>query len=63
VRLRVTARNERCRVIDLAQDGVEETARWLKPLGERRDACIAVYAQVVEPGELRVGDPVRVEAR
>lgn len=61
VRLRVTARNERCRVIDLAQDGVEETARWLKPLGERRDACIAVYAQVVEPGELRVGDPVRVD--
>jgi len=62
VRLRVAARNERCRVIDLAQDGVEDAARWLKPLGERRDACIAVYAHVVEPGELRVGDPVRVDA-
>ncbi|MFP5359736.1 MAG: MOSC domain-containing protein [Actinomycetes bacterium] len=62
VRLRVAARNERCRVIDLAQDGVEETARWLKPLGERRDACLAVYAHVVGPGELRVGDPVRVDA-
>ncbi|WP_062299454.1 MOSC domain-containing protein [Demequina maris] len=58
VRLRAVKRNERCRVIDLAQDGVAESARFLKPLGERRDACVAVYCEVVEPGEIRVGDAV-----
>ncbi|WP_062314183.1 MOSC domain-containing protein [Demequina rhizosphaerae] len=57
-RLRATKRNARCRVIDLAQNGVTETARFLKPLGERRDACVAVYCEVVEPGEIRLGDPV-----
>jgi len=57
-RLRVTKRNERCRVIDLAQDGLSESARWLKPLGERRDACVAVYAEVVVPGRVAVGDAV-----
>ncbi len=58
VRLRVTKRNERCRVIDLAQNGVQESAHWLKPLGDRRDACIAVYCDVVVPGELALGDRV-----
>lgn len=58
VRMRVTKRNERCRVIDLAQDGVGESARWLKPLGERRGACVAVYAEVLDPGVLALGDPV-----
>ncbi|MDN4475145.1 MOSC domain-containing protein [Demequina sp. SYSU T00192] len=58
VRLRATKRNGRCRVIDLAQDGLGATARFLKPLGDRRDACVAVYCEVVEPGEVRVGDPV-----
>ncbi|WP_062305550.1 MOSC domain-containing protein [Demequina subtropica] len=56
--LELTKRNERCRVIDLAQNGVEQTTRWLKPLGERRDACVAVYARVVEPGRVSVGDRV-----
>ena len=58
MRLRVTKRNERCRVIDLAQDGISESARWLKPLGERRDACVAVYAEIDVPGRVAVGDAV-----
>ncbi|WP_062290211.1 MOSC domain-containing protein [Demequina phytophila] len=62
VRLRAVKRNERCRVIDLAQNGAEGTTRWLKPLGERRDACVAVYCEVAVPGVMRVGDAVTVVA-
>lgn len=53
--LRAVKRNERCRVIDQAQDGVESPARFLKPLGESREACVAVYCEVERPGVLRVG--------
>lgn len=51
-------RAERCRTIDLAQDGLSASTRWLKPLGQERDLCLAVYASVVTPGTLSVGDAV-----
>lgn len=57
--LRPTSRITRCRVIDLAQDGIEEGTRWLKPLGDRRDARVAIYLDVVKPGVVRIGDVVR----
>jgi uncharacterized protein len=59
VRLRVVERVERCRTIDLAQDGVTTTTPWLKALGGSRELCVAVYADVVRPGVLAVGAPVR----
>jgi uncharacterized protein len=58
VRLRVTERIERCRTIDLEQDGVTGTTRWLTALGAERDLCVGVYAEVVEPGTLARGDAV-----
>ncbi|MDN4477866.1 MOSC domain-containing protein [Demequina sp. SYSU T00039] len=58
VALDVVKRNTRCRVIDQAQNGATERTRWLKPLGDRRDGCVAVYATVATPGIVRVGDPV-----
>ncbi len=58
--LDVVRRNTRCRVIDLDQNGAGSSTRWLKPLGEQRDAKIAVYAEVNTPNELRLGDSVRV---
>ncbi|OMH37090.1 MOSC domain-containing protein [Tersicoccus sp. Bi-70] len=60
--LRVVARIERCRTIDVAQDGADARHRWLKPLGTTRDLCMGVYAEVLEPGGLRVGDDVTVRA-
>jgi uncharacterized protein len=60
VRLAVVERVERCRTIDLAQDGVTSTTPWLKALGRSRDLCVAVYADVVGPGTVTVGDAVRV---
>ena len=59
VRLAVVERVERCRTIDLAQDGVATTTRWLKALGTSRELCVAVYAEVRRPGTLAVGDDVR----
>lgn len=59
VRLAVVERVERCRTIDLAQDGVTTTTPWLKALGGSRELCVAVYADVVGPGTVTVGDVVR----
>ncbi len=58
--LRVVQRVERCRTIDLAQDGAAAVGRWLQPLGGERDLRVAVYADVVAPGVVRVGDDVGV---
>lgn len=58
VRLVLVEPVPRCRTIDLAQDGVATTERWLLPLGRERDACLAVYADVVVPGTVAVGDAV-----
>jgi uncharacterized protein YcbX len=60
VRLAVLERVERCRTIDLAQDGVATTTPWLKALGGGRELCVAVYADVVTPGAVAVGDEVVV---
>ena len=53
-------RIERCRTIDLAQDGVAEPTRWLKQLGERRNLRLAVYCDVSRIGTVSVGDHVTV---
>ena len=60
VRLAVVERVERCRTVDLAQDGVATTTPWLRALGASRELCVAVYADVVGPGSVAVGDAVSV---
>jgi uncharacterized protein YcbX len=62
VRFHVARRIERCRTIDLAQDGVTSTTPWLKALGATRDVRVAVYCDVLEPGVLSVGDTVSVSS-
>ena len=57
-RLRVVERVPRCRMVDLDQDGARADSGWLRPLAAERDGCLAVYADVVAPGVVRVGDPV-----
>lgn len=59
-RITVTERVERCRTIDLPQDGVAPQTRWLAGLGRERDVQVAVYAEVVTPGTIRLGDTVVV---
>jgi uncharacterized protein YcbX len=59
-RLRVVRRVERCRMIDIAQDGLPPEGRWLTSLADTRDMRLAVYLDVVDPGTVRVGDEVVV---
>lgn len=56
--LRVVERVERCRVVDLAQDGVTTTTPMLRALADHRELSLAVYADVVTPGRISRGDPV-----
>lgn len=58
VELDVVQRVERCRTIDVAQDGVTARGRWLKPLAAERDMYAAVYADVRTPGVIALGDQV-----
>jgi uncharacterized protein len=58
--LRVVERIPRCRTIDVPQDGVEPQVRWLTRLSQERDMCAGVYADVLTPGWMAVGDVVRV---
>jgi uncharacterized protein len=56
--LSVVDRTPRCRMVDIAQDGVEPGAQWLKPLGSERDLMVGIYAEVRTPGRISVGDSV-----
>lgn len=60
VELAVDRRLERCRMVDLAQDGVASTTPMLKALGQSRDVCLAMLTDVATPGHLGVGDVVTV---
>jgi uncharacterized protein YcbX len=60
VRLSPVERIERCRMIDIAQEGLPRDGRWLKALTATREMSLGVYLEVVEPGAVRVGDEVRV---
>ena len=61
--LQVVERIERCRVVDLAQDGVTTRTTLLKTLGEHRDLCLGVYADVVRQGLVAIGDPIGCTGR
>jgi uncharacterized protein len=59
VRLTPVKRIERCRMVDVAQEGLPREGRWLKALTDAREMCLGVYLDVVQPGTLAVGDEVR----
>lgn len=58
VRLTPVERIERCRMIDIAQEGLGREGGWLKALTETRDMSLGIYLDVARPGTLRVGDEV-----
>jgi hypothetical protein len=60
VRLRPVERIERCRMIDVAQEGLPQEGRWLKSLTAAREMCLGVYLDVAQPGTLATGDEVVV---
>lgn len=60
--LRVVERVPRCRTVDVAQDGVDPREPWLRRLGQERDLCLAVYADVAHAGSVAVGDRIQGRA-
>ena len=56
--LYIADRVPRCRMIDIAQDGVVPNGKWLGRLAAERNLHLAVYADVTAPGEIAVGDHV-----
>ena len=43
------------------QDGLARAPRLLRFLVERNETMLGVYANVVSPGTIRIGDTVRIE--
>lgn len=58
VRLRVDRPNSRCVVIDIDPASGHRTPGLLRTVTAERGACAGVYATVVTPGPVRVGDLV-----
>jgi hypothetical protein len=54
--LRVTDLVERCAMVDFAQSELPFDASVLRFLAQHNDAMLGVYADVVTPGVVRVGD-------
>ena len=58
--VRVDARDGRCVVVDVDPDSGCVDASLLKVIGRLRQARAGVYGTIVQPGLVRIGDPVRV---
>ena len=54
--LRVTDRVERCAMVDYAQSDLPYDAGVLRFIARENEAMLGVYADVVTPGVIRVGD-------
>jgi uncharacterized protein len=55
-------RIERCRMIDIAQEGLPREGRWLKALTGAREMCLGIYLDVAQPGRVALGDAVTFRA-
>jgi uncharacterized protein YcbX len=59
VHLTPVRRIERCRMIDVAQEGLPREGRWLKRLTDAREMRLGIYLDVSRPGAIAVGDVVQ----
>jgi uncharacterized protein YcbX len=60
--IRVTLRDLRCMMINLDPETGAQDARVLKTVVRLNETCAGVYATVVRPGRIRVGDHVTFAA-
>lgn len=60
VRLRAVGRTERCVMVSLAQDELPYDPRILRAVARVNSARLGVYAQVLTPGVIHVGDRIRL---
>lgn len=58
VRLRVVRRTDRCVMVSMSQDDLPADPRILRAIARVNSACLGVFAEVVTPGPVRVGDRI-----
>ena len=58
--VRVVSPTERCAVPTIDPDTLERNNEILKTIVDRRENLFGIYAEVLRPGWLRVGDPVAI---
>jgi hypothetical protein len=61
MRMRVDERDARCAVITIDPATAEREPGVLRAVAQERDGCMGVYGSTVQPGRIRLGDPVLIE--
>jgi uncharacterized protein YcbX len=56
VHLQVVGRTERCVMVNLAQDELPDDPHILRAVARANAVCLGVYADVLTPGAVRIGD-------
>lgn len=54
--LEFTHRTERCVMVNNAQDDLPQTSRVLRAIGEGNELLLGIYAKVIRPGPVGLGD-------
>jgi len=61
-RLLVTHKTERCRMVTMEQSDLPFDPRILRTIAQAFDMHFGLYARILKPGPVSVGDPVEVSA-
>ncbi len=61
--LGVTQRDTRCMMVNLDPESVVQNPRVLKTIAQGHQGQAGIYANVVRPGRIRVGDPIRLVSK
>src|SRR5438132_2033287 len=56
----VTQRDSRCMIVNLDPESGDQNPSVLKTIAQRHQSQTGIYANVVRPGPIRVGDPIRL---
>ena len=59
----VTQRDPRCMMVNLDPDSGEQNPRVLKTIAQGHQGQAGLYVNVIRPGVIRVGDPIRLVSR
>ncbi len=61
MRMRVDRRDKRCVMVNVDPETSTKNPAVLRAIAQERDACLGVYGTTVQPGFVKVGDPVVIE--
>jgi uncharacterized protein len=60
-RLRLDKRDQRCVMVNTDPENLSSNPAVLRAIAQQRSACLGLYGSTVEPGQVRIGDPVYLE--